>query len=298
MHADLEARLWHIVSEHADLADCLPRLHAELRRVSASNSIVLRRLEETPLRLVTVAAAGSDRSFDVDGQIGSKSELTREASELVRGLVSRRRVECVSTLAPQLTHQLLGCPMVDDVWAIPLAADEMYLGLAFLSLPRTDSASTVELLTGVRNVLDVAFKNDHAHQEAVRTREALRADKEALLSRLGRHDINEVIVGETGGLRDIMFLVHQVSKTDAPVLILGETGSGKEVVARAIHERSSRRGGPVVRVNCGAIPPSSSTRNCSATNAVHLRVPLRHAKAGSNAPTVERCSSTKSVSCH
>src|SRR5690606_2763221 len=42
--------------------------------------------------------------------------------------------------------------------------------------------------------------------------------------------------------------------TDAPVLILGETGSGKEVIARAIHERSSRRNGPVVRVNCGAIP--------------------------------------------
>jgi hydrogenase-4 transcriptional activator len=254
MHADLEARLWHIVSEHADLADCLPKLHAELRRVNNCNSLVIRRLEETPLRLVTVAAAGSERSVDVDGQIGAKSELTREASELIRGLVSRRRVECISEVGPQVTSQILGFPIVDDVWVVPLAADEMYLGLAFLSLPHGEPKATVELLTGVQNVLDVAFKNDHTHQEAVRTREALRADKEALLSRLGRHDINEVIVGETGGLRDIMFLVHQVSKTDAPVLILGETGSGKEVVARAIHERSSRRGGPVVRVNCGAIP--------------------------------------------
>jgi transcriptional regulator with GAF, ATPase, and Fis domain len=49
--------------------------------------------------------------------------------------------------------------------------------------------------------------------------------------------------------------VEKVAGTEAPVLILGETGSGKEVIARAIHERSKRALGPVVRVNCGAIPP-------------------------------------------
>jgi hydrogenase-4 transcriptional activator len=254
MHADLEARLWHIVSEHADLADCVPKLYAELRRASECRCVLVRRLEETPLRLVTVAAAGSERSFDVQGQIGNKTELSREPSDLVRGLISRRRVECISTVAPEATVPLTGCALVDDVWALPLVSEEMYVGFAFITLPLKDPISTVQLLTVVQSVLDVAFRNDHAHQEAVRTREALRADKEALLSRLGRHDINEVIVGETGGLRDIMFLVQQVSKTDAPVLILGETGSGKEVVARAIHERSSRRAGPVVRVNCGAIP--------------------------------------------
>ena len=49
--------------------------------------------------------------------------------------------------------------------------------------------------------------------------------------------------------------VEQVAPTGAPVLLFGETGSGKEVVARAIHERSPRVGGPVLRVNCGAISP-------------------------------------------
>jgi transcriptional regulator with GAF, ATPase, and Fis domain len=49
--------------------------------------------------------------------------------------------------------------------------------------------------------------------------------------------------------------VELVSKSDVPVLILGETGAGKEVIARAIHTRSARANGPFIRVNCGAIPP-------------------------------------------
>lgn len=64
----------------------------------------------------------------------------------------------------------------------------------------------------------------------------------------------EVIVGAEGGLRPVMERVAQVSGSDVPVLILGETGSGKEVIARAIHARSPRAGGAFVRVNCGAIP--------------------------------------------
>lgn len=64
-----------------------------------------------------------------------------------------------------------------------------------------------------------------------------------------------VIVGEQSGLRDVMQLVNCVAKTDVPVLILGESGSGKEVIARALHTRSQRAHGPMVKVNCGAIPP-------------------------------------------
>ena len=56
------------------------------------------------------------------------------------------------------------------------------------------------------------------------------------------------------GLRHVMQRVDLVSRSEVPVLILGETGTGKELVARAIHNRSDRHGGPFLRVNCGAIP--------------------------------------------
>ena len=76
-----------------------------------------------------------------------------------------------------------------------------------------------------------------------------------LLSRLDRQDITDTVVGEQTGLKDVMDRVDQVASSDVPVLILGETGSGKEVIARAIHARSKRIAGPILRVNCGAIPP-------------------------------------------
>ena len=97
--------------------------------------------------------------------------------------------------------------------------------------------------------------HERDRRELTQLREAAEADKTAALARLHLRDIGEAIVGESSGLREVMRQVEQVASTGAPVLVLGETGSGKEVVARAIHERSSSRGGPMLRVNCGAISP-------------------------------------------
>ncbi len=101
----------------------------------------------------------------------------------------------------------------------------------------------------------VALENDHRLRELVALRESLEADKRSLLSRLDRHDISDSIVGAETGLKPVMEQIELVAHSDTPVLILGETGAGKEVVARAIHQRSRRTSGPFLRVNCGAIAP-------------------------------------------
>jgi len=101
----------------------------------------------------------------------------------------------------------------------------------------------------------VALQNDHRVRELATLREAAEADKRSLLTRLGREELSEAIIGAEGGLRPVMERVDLVARSDVPVLILGETGSGKEVIARAIHTRSARHAGPFMRVNCGAIPP-------------------------------------------
>lgn len=69
-----------------------------------------------------------------------------------------------------------------------------------------------------------------------------------------RDGLSDQIIGASGGLRPVMERVAIAAPSDVPVLILGETGAGKEVIARAVHAQSTRASGPFLRVNCGAIP--------------------------------------------
>jgi transcriptional regulator with GAF, ATPase, and Fis domain len=64
----------------------------------------------------------------------------------------------------------------------------------------------------------------------------------------------EGIVGQSSRLRHVLNLVETVASSDSTVLLLGETGTGKELLARAIHERSGRKGRTLVKLNCAAIP--------------------------------------------
>jgi formate hydrogenlyase transcriptional activator len=72
----------------------------------------------------------------------------------------------------------------------------------------------------------------------------------------GRATASAAIVGESPALKSVLEEVSLVARTDATVLILGETGTGKELIARAIHNQSNRASRPFMRVNCAAIPPS------------------------------------------
>ncbi|HTV24760.1 MAG TPA: sigma 54-interacting transcriptional regulator, partial [Polyangiaceae bacterium] len=87
----------------------------------------------------------------------------------------------------------------------------------------------------------------------VSLREALEADKRSLLSRLDRHEISDSIVGADTGLKPVMEQIELVARSDTPVLILGETGAGKEAMAETVHQRSPRRAGPFLLLNCAAL---------------------------------------------
>lgn len=82
---------------------------------------------------------------------------------------------------------------------------------------------------------------------------ALRADKEKLEAELGDKRFGEII-GSCPSMLDVFRKLQKVAPTDISVLITGETGTGKELIAREIHRRSDRSSGPFVTVNCGAIP--------------------------------------------
>lgn len=87
------------------------------------------------------------------------------------------------------------------------------------------------------------------------------------------------LVGQSQGIKEVRHLIEQVSNTEANVLILGESGTGKEVVARNIHYHSSRRGGPFVPINCGAIPADLLESELFGHEKARLLVRLHHVKA-------------------
>jgi formate hydrogenlyase transcriptional activator len=99
----------------------------------------------------------------------------------------------------------------------------------------------------------IAFSNTLKHQEVLKLKDILADDNRYLHRELLRLS-GEEIVGADFGLKGVMEMVRQVAAMNSPVLLLGETGVGKDVIANAIHYSSQRKDGPLVKVNCGAIP--------------------------------------------
>jgi transcriptional regulator with GAF, ATPase, and Fis domain len=91
------------------------------------------------------------------------------------------------------------------------------------------------------------------HQEVSRLKDMLADDNRYLFSEL-RSVSGDEIIGSDFGLKTVIEMVQQVAPLDSPVLLQGETGTGKEVIANAIHYSSRRKDGPFIKVNCGAIP--------------------------------------------
>ena len=94
--------------------------------------------------------------------------------------------------------------------------------------------------------------------------DALRRENVALKEVVTARQFGDLI-GAGPGMREVFRRIEKVAGTDISVLVTGETGTGKEVVAREIHRRSTRANGPFVAINCGAIPETCWSRSSSAT---------------------------------
>ena len=110
-----------------------------------------------------------------------------------------------------------------------------------------------ELLYILREPISIAMSNALRHREILEKNNELLDDIRYLHNRIREKAFDE-IVGSDLGLKKVMDMVNQVADLDSPVLITGETGVGKEMIANAVHFTSNRKNGPFIKVNCGAIP--------------------------------------------
>ena len=149
----------------------------------------------------------------------------------------------------------LGEPMETSVLGTYPSIESEVVGSVVVTAPGEHQFTEehAELLGLLKSPFAIAIKNAVRFREIVRLKERL-ADDNQFLQRELIKDSGEQIIGADFGLANVMQAAQQVAVHDSPVLLLGETGVGKDVIANHVHQISARREGPLIKVNCGAIP--------------------------------------------
>src|SRR5579864_2579154 len=145
-----------------------------------------------------------------------------------------------------------------SVCSVPLVAPNRTIGTLALCRMTDDtwSGDDIAFLVQVASQIAIAVENSLSYRELAEMKERLATEKLYLEDEIRLdHNIGNM-VGQGLAFQSILKSVQIVAPTDSTVLILGETGTGKELVARAIHELSPRRKGSFIKVNCAAIPAS------------------------------------------
>jgi formate hydrogenlyase transcriptional activator len=139
---------------------------------------------------------------------------------------------------------------------VPLITANRIVGTLSLSSLRAGAFNQedADLLMRVANQVAIAIENALAYQQIAELKNKLADEKLYLEEEIRTEYTFEEIVGESPALKRVLSQVETVAPTDSSVLILGETGTGKEVIARALHDLSPRRERTFVKVNCAAIP--------------------------------------------
>lgn len=141
--------------------------------------------------------------------------------------------------------------------SVPLLIEGESLGSLILCA-RGEGRYTTEhigLLATVATPFAIALANALSYEKLLKYRDKLIDDNHFLNKELSTRAGGQLI-GENSGLKNVLEMVRHVAPLNNTVLLLGETGTGKEVIANAIHFTSPRKNGPFIKVNCGAIPGS------------------------------------------
>src|SRR5581483_6288896 len=132
---------------------------------------------------------------------------------------------------------------------------ELFGTIKFLSKERGSCTDEqVPLLQDVADMVSLAVANALAYEEIKKLKEQLQEENRLLQDEIIQRANYKEIVGSSPSLQKVLAAIEKVASTDSTVLITGETGTGKELVAHAIHHRSPRSGRALIKVNCAALP--------------------------------------------
>ena len=237
----------------------------ELRPLFSAVTGVLRRI--VPHEYTSLALYDAERNafevraleFDGRGPAAEHSFVpadgTPAGAAFAAGKTMRFERADLERLPSEFAARLLA-EGIESACCIPLTVHDDRLGT--LNVARRGgeafTADDEDLLGAVANQVAFAVENSLAFQRIAELKDKLAAQNVYLQEEIRtQHDFEEII-GDSSALRSVLQELETVAPTDSTVLVVGETGTGKELIARAIHDLSARRSGTFVKINCAAIP--------------------------------------------
>lgn len=243
------------MSSNLGFEELLRAMSSSVRRVMGCDAAALMLPDEESkcLRVHALDYPDSKGVFTEGTLLPIEGTLPGDAFKSGRPIVMNRLDP--ETVPPEM-YRKAKAEGINSFCDLPLISRKRLLGV--LAVVRRDENTfdddQVQFLTQVANQVAIAIENATIYGEVARLKDKLAQEKLYLEEEIRGEMDFEGIVGQSSGLRHVLSLVETVAPSDSTVLLLGETGTGKELIARAIHDRSRRRDRTLVKLNCAAIP--------------------------------------------
>src|SRR5579863_3348151 len=242
------------ITSSVDLREVLRAIAANIREVMHADAVAVSLPDK---------ASGKSRVVAMDFPHGKgliKEELFFTPSAAAKRAMDTLKPVVIDMREPEEfvsgTTDIAVAEGIKALCLIPLANRGRVLGI--LATSRTTETpfrpEDVDFLGRASGQIAIAIENALAYKEISELKEKLAQEKLYLEEEIRTDSGFERIIGKSAALKRVLQMVETVAPSDSTVLLLGETGTGKELIARAIHDRSRRKDRTFVKLNCAAIP--------------------------------------------
>jgi len=251
--AKLGDRIWREVSQSTSSGEITRGVSDLLAEYIEHDRFVLVRLDEEHRRLLVVGASARESEADDEPDRAWNSESDATFDELAEWCSAERtHVVPVSEIGGGFAHV---CPWEPEtpVLVVTLPRDDGEAGFAAARLTAADATDSERDFGALSEPLAAALHYDRGVGDATAATVERPEARREHFQRVKRRELADVIMDARTGLGDVVDWVRRVAPSRQPILLIGEVGTGKEVIARTIHNNSNFSDGPMLRVNCGAL---------------------------------------------
>jgi formate hydrogenlyase transcriptional activator len=240
--------------ENVDVRKVLAAISASIREVIPHDSATLALYDAASGALIAqFLGAGEGQALRGEVRIPLEGSPAGTAFRTREPVILQRMAG--SAYAPETMRHHTSMGMQSGCWVPLIHRGEVIGTLAVASrLESSFSEREAEMLVQIADQVAMAVNNALAFRRIAELRDRLGQEKEYLEEEINLDKRFDEIVGDSSGLRQVLKQIETVAPTDATVLIQGETGTGKELLARAIHRLSPRHERTFIKLNCAAIP--------------------------------------------